>query len=1111
MIIRLFQKIALFILFVYSTLPGLYATGRILQMEQFGIDEGLSQTAVNCVIQDSYGFLWIGTQDGLNRYDGYEFKVFRNQPLDTNSLANSYVVSLCEDSKGNIWAGTRDGLSCYIRNRGIFKNYYHNPKDISTLSSSMIYYVYEDKKGFLWVKTPESMDRFDPQTESFARFPHFTDFFSASTQNNDFVIFEDFKNKLWVGTKDGLMQFDRNLGMYKRYSHDPYIVTTISNNRIKHVFEDSEQTLWIATEVGLNRYNREHDNFFRYVYKPNVEGSLPNSTVNFVFEDSKKTIWVGTENGLCTFNKETETFSPILSLFINDRRLYATSFTSMCEDMSQVLWVGTFSGLLKWDLKEPKFSLLSKTVYGENIFSNNIIASVFSENDEWIWVGTWGTGLHRYNMTTGQNFKFSTESQKKIANDYIHVITKTSQGDILLGTRSGIEIWNPKTNSFSDFFIAKGFAEHRKHFVENRIYSIKEDKKGRLWIGTRMGLYVIDGSKLIAFHNSINDESTITSNEIQAIAFDNDGFVWVGTFNGLNRINSENFEVMRFLKPQRYHSAALASNDVLSLLFSSKGELWVGTNAGLHKYNPKTNVFKFYSEQEGLPNNLINAIEEDQNGNIWVSSNWGIAMLNYQTDIISAYSIADGLQGNEFNLGASCKSDNGYLFFGGVIGLNFFTPKTIISNPKIPKIAITNVQVIGANGSEIIHVEGLSEIEVGGNFSMINIEFAALDFTKPERNMYMYKMEGLEGEWINVGNRRIASFSNLSEGTYVFTVKGTNNDKVWNDEGVSIRIIRKTKFWKSRLAIGIYWGLFILALVISTRIRTKVIRRTNKLLKEREIAMAEVENQKEELVVKNKSITDSINYAKRIQEAIMPSINHFQNVLPGSFVLYMPKDIVSGDFYWINETNNKIFVAAVDCTGHGVPGAFMSIIGVELLRNITNVQGINDAAEILNRLHSGINDTFGKGVGDESVVVKDGMDVSFCVLDKENNIIQFAGAFTSLYLIRDNKIIEVKGDRYSVGMGNENEDNQFSSHFITVEPDDMVYIFTDGYVDQFGGPEGKKFKFRRFRHLLLSIHKLPLAEQQKQLKESIDEWCGNHEQVDDILIIGIKPDMSCLF
>jgi serine phosphatase RsbU (regulator of sigma subunit) len=321
----------------------------------------------------------------------------------------------------------------------------------------------------------------------------------------------------------------------------------------------------------------------------------------------------------------------------------------------------------------------------------------------------------------------------------------------------------------------------------------------------------------------------------------------------------------------------------------------------------------------------------------------------------------------------------------------------------------------------------------------------------------------------------------------------------------------KTKFWKSKYA---YWGyvvLFFISIILFLRTRTRILRRTSKLLKEREFTMTEMEGQKEELLLKNKSITDSINYAKRIQEALLPSEQNFKKILPDSFILYMPKDIVSGDFYWINETHNKIFVAVIDCTGHGVPGAFMSIIGVELLRNITNVMGINDAAEILNRLDQGVRDTFSKNINDEAVNVKDGMDVSFCVIDKELNTLQYAGAFSNLYIIRDSKIIEIKGDRFTVGIGYEPEKSLFINHDIVIEPDDMIYMFTDGYVDQFGGPEGKKYKFRRFRHLLLNIHKYPLEIQRKYLIGSINEWKGNLEQVDDILIIGIKPDLSCMF
>jgi serine phosphatase RsbU (regulator of sigma subunit) len=375
----------------------------------------------------------------------------------------------------------------------------------------------------------------------------------------------------------------------------------------------------------------------------------------------------------------------------------------------------------------------------------------------------------------------------------------------------------------------------------------------------------------------------------------------------------------------------------------------------------------------------------------------------------------------------------------------------------------------------------------------------------------MYKVEGLDNDWIELGTKRSATFSNPGEGTYLFSVKGSNNDNVWSEQDETIRIIVKTLFWKSKVAIAIYSLLVFVALFVFVRSRTLNQRRTSRLLKEREQTMSKIERQKEELIIKNKSITDSIHYAKRIQEALIPGESHFKQIIPDSFILYLPKDIVSGDFYWINETQNKIFVAVIDCTGHGVPGAFMSIIGIELLRNITNIQGVNDAAEILNRLNVGVYDTFRVGVGQGETNVKDGMDVSFCVLDKENNTLQFAGAFTNLYIIRDSKIIEIKGDRFSVGTEGEMEKPLFKSHIIPIEQSDMIYMFTDGYVDQFGGAEGKKFKFRRFRHLLLSIHKLPLEEQKKGLRDSILEWRGDQEQVDDILIIGIKPDLSCFF
>ncbi len=1085
------------------------ASSTAIRVELFNIESGLSQTAVQCLLQDSYGFIWVGTQDGLNRFDGYSFITYRNNPLDTTTLANNYINSICEDREGNLWIGTWNGLSYFNRRDEVFKNYFHNPYKENSISDNRVFKVFQDRHGVIWVKTIAALDKFDPTNDSFIRYPHYSDIFSFSSENNDFDIFEDSNDRLWVGTKEGLMLFDRYLGLFKRYFHDPSNKSSLSSNRIKKIFEDSDQNIWIATSNGLNLFQPKTESFIRFQHNPNDPKSLPDNTVNTIYQDKMGTLWVGTELGICSFNPQKRIFNPY-TFYAKGSTFYATTITAFMEDDSDILWIGTLMGLVKWDRKSQKFKLYDKYHDGSNLFSGNYVASIFEDEKGVIWVGTWGTGLFLFNRHTYSSKKYSENfTQNRICNDYVHVIYQKIDKKVLIGTRNGVQVYLPAKQSFTDFFKYNGYDASRI-FNDNRVYDIIEDAEGYLWFATRIGLHRFDGKSMKSFYHVPTDSTSLSSNEIHALELD-ENYLWVGTFNGLNRINLNNFEIKRYMRLPNYRIGDLISNDIVSLKLSSKGVLWIGTASGLHYYIPDSDCFALYTQSDGLPNNLIYSIIEDQGGKIWVSTNWGLAEIDPESNTIISYGVSDGLQSYEFNVGSSFKSSTGELFFGGVSGFNAFYPDSIKKNLHIPPVVITSFEIISPFGKRVVPILGKEEVIINDDFSMINIEFSALDFTRPEKNNYQYKLEGLEEDWIDIGSRRSATFSNLREGTYIFRVKGSNSDGIWNEEGSSLRIIVKVKFWKSKIAFSLYIVTFFISLIIFLRTRTKMLRKTNRLLKEQENSMKEIEKQKEELLYKNKNITDSINYAKRIQEALIPTEQYFQSIMPDSFILYLPKDIVSGDFYWINETKNKIFVAVIDCTGHGVPGAFMSIIGVELLRNITNIMGLNDAGEILNRLDKAVHDIFSKDVDDYMTNIKDGMDVSFCVIDKEQNTLQFAGAFSNLYLISDSKLIEIKGDRYTVGVGGDTETPLFNSHYISVEPDDMIYLFTDGYIDQFGGPESKKFKFRRFRHLLLNIHKLPLSEQKKQLYDSMADWRGQHEQVDDILIIGIKTDLSCFF
>ncbi|MGE0076990.1 MAG: two-component regulator propeller domain-containing protein [Bacteroidales bacterium] len=1083
---------------------------QVVNVDLFNADNGLPQTNVNAAIQDSIGFLWIGTADGLCRYDGYQFVTYTNNPLDSFSICNNYIYSIADDRKGNLWIGTRYGLSRFEKSSGRFINYYASSEP-NSLSSNVVYSVFCDKQGYVWAKTLEALHCYNPSQNNFISYQHYNDIFNLPSEVGGFPIYEDSQSRLWVGTKDGLMLLDKQLSVFKKYSHDPLNVLSLSSNRITAIFEDSKGQFWVGTDNGLNQFDFRNNIFRKYHSKTDDVNCLLSRVISFIGEDKDESLWIGSDNGFCKIHADGSA-ETIQNLVYNNQKVSPKHVSVVLRDKSNVLWIGSQIGLVKWNPFESRFEGFGKDIYGNALFSNNNIVSILDDNGN-IWLGTRGDGLHLFNPTTGSNIRFSKEKPSDgISNDFVNSIFKTSKGELLVGSNDGLFLYKPNIKKFVDFFDSKGIY-CGDIFSNNRINSIVEDKNGNLWIATRVGLHLVKDKNVVSFYSRRRDSLSLSSNEVFDVLVDRNGNIWAATNNGLDCIATDLSKVTVFQRTQKYTGIELISNEILCLHEDKNGFIWIGTTSGLHRYNREANTFKLYADQQNLPTKIINAIEEDSSGRLWISTNKGLVMLNPLTDMVRTYTTSDGLLSNEFNPGASYKSVTGKMYFGSSSGFNFFSPDSIPININVPNVSITRVEIIGSQGVSVIYPNNLDKIKVPQNFKTLTIEFSALDFNYPEKNLYRYQMSGLDDKWIEAGYKHSATFTNLSEGMYYFKVMGANSDQIWCESPTVLKVQILAPFWRSKLAFFAYITLVFGIIISYLFYRNKNLKRINNLLQEREVVMFELEKQKEELMLKNKNITDSINYAKRIQDAILPPIDSFKTSLPDSFILFMPKDIVSGDFYWVNETKNKTFVAVVDCTGHGVPGAFMSIIGIELLRNITNIEGVDDAAEILNRLSISIHETFSAGVlvNEGGIKVKDGMDVAFCVIDKEYNILQYSGAYSNLYLLRDGKIIEVKGDRYSVGMASETGHLLFSSHYIPIQPDDMIYIFTDGYVDQFGGPEGKKFKFRRFRHLLLNIHKMPLDAQRKHLYDSIMEWKGEDEQVDDILIIGIRPDLSCMF
>ncbi|MCK6648148.1 MAG: SpoIIE family protein phosphatase, partial [Bacteroidia bacterium] len=668
----------------------------------------------------------------------------------------------------------------------------------------------------------------------------------------------------------------------------------------------------------------------------------------------------------------------------------------------------------------------------------------------------------------------------------------------------GLNLFNEKTRSFSAF---KHNDVDPSSISSDDVWCIKEDKEGNLWIGTWGGglnKLNIQTKKFSHYKFDAAQPSFISNDRVISLLVDDKGTVYAGTNGGgLNVYNKTNNSFVRY-KHSDTDSLSISSDRVRCIIQDSKNNIWIGTDGGGYNlFDPIKKNFTHFTEKDGLCNNVVYGIVEDDLGNLWFSTNGGISKYNFKRKNYQNFDVRDGLQSNEFNQGAFLRSGNGKIYFGGVNGFNVFEPSSIQKNPNRPPVYITSIKLFNNEIVKDTMSSFIKELNLNYSDNFLSFEFAALDYTSSDKNKYACKMEGFDKDWIELGNRRFISYTNLDPGKYVFRVKGSNNDGVWNEQGNYIVITIAPPFWKT-----IWFYLTMIALVV-LGIYAYIQLRTKKLQRDKRVLEKEVENRTHEIVFqkniierKNKDITDSITYAKRIQQAILPSVDLIKKMLPESFVLYKPKDIVSGDFYWMEQSGTQTMIAAVDCTGHGVPGAFMSIVGYNLLNQAVNERGLTKPSSILDEMNKGILKQLKQQT--EEHTVRDGMDMSLCTIDFKTKTLQYAGANNSLWIIRAGELIVLKADKQPIGSFYNDEIRAFTNHEFQLQQDDHIYLFTDGYADQFGGQDGKKFKYKKLQELLLSCSGKGMEQQLNALDQTIEQWKGNLEQVDDILIIGIK-------
>lgn len=1046
------------------------------QADFYSVHKGFLLSAINCIYQDKAGFLWMGTRDGLVRYDGYKFKNYQYQYADSTSLPGNNISSITGDTAGNLYLLANHGLIRYNSQTGAFTNLTRINFLLNRAGHSLLFDVHMSEGALLWIRTNSGLVTVDCSNGKYViGYP--------------LVIADHEMVSFGAGT---LLEFDGRVYTFSNktiYYSDlqnsgtiPFETTRYGN--ISGVFTPDAKQLGVITTQGVFIIDARGQAVPVNTKPANGKGvsiAIPVAPSGYLLAQS--------ERMHLSIEGQSEDI-PAAHLQVNK---YHNYFTRAFVDKAGNVWAGGQSGLLKIS----KTDSIYFTGQVPLPFAGDKLVTAYLEADGNQYFGTVSEGLWVWynNLQRGQQLTTGTEPVRQLTADRLGGIFA------IIGTKlfryDGREL-APVQKVFP--FVPDSV------WVSQKVNCISSDHTGSYWVGTSHRLIHVDiGTQEYKIYSVLkNNIRKVLLKEVKNIRFSSDGKVVLSMEDGLMVISSDftSFELYSG-EDFQFKSNRLSSKIINDIYIDKKDNIWIATSNGLNLLDPGERVFVF-TRESGIGNNAIYRVLPDSADNLWLPTNQGILKYDQkQAGFISFHQLY-GFQVNEHTRFGCNRRLDGSFFFSGSNGQILFYPDSLVSSVNQPVVHITEITEVSRKGiHELFPVRGT--IRIGYNKAFLSIDLSVLDFNKPYLVKYAYRINqpGNEGAWIYIDNKHEVSLGSLLPGEYTFEAKATNEDHIWSKEVTSLRIRVVAPFWNSRWAYFAYFLLALIATIFLYIARTRNIRKLKKEYKERERISQQISRQKEELIQKNKNITDSINYAKRIQEAMMPSKALFDKFLPESFVLHKPKDIVSGDFYWINEKKGKIFVAAVDCTGHGVPGAFMSIIGFELFRKITGSQGVEEPAHILNIL----NDNFAEIFRDvHNFTLKDGMDIALCVIDKKRNVVEFSGAFNPLYLVRDNTISEVRGDRFSVGLEDGSDEAQrFTNHSIPLEKADVLYIFTDGFADQFGGPEGKKFKYRRFRHILLTIHKLPMSLQAEVLEQTIDEWRGSLEQIDDILIIGFKP------
>jgi len=884
------QALKRLLIIALMALPNLlYAQNQQLHFEHLGTEQGLSDLNSNCMLQDSRGFIWIGTENGLNRYDGYNFKIFKNNLQDTSSISNNYAQDIKEDNQGNIWVATQGGgLNKFDRKTNTFHRYMHDAKKKNSISSDFLSKIAVDAHNRIWIATQQDgLDLLDPSTGRWTHYINDPKNHNSIGGNEIITVFRDSGDHIWIGTvNNGLDLFDGK-NTFRHFRHSKKIATSLSGDYITSIFEDSDHRLWIGTrEDGINLLDAATGVCKHFLNDPDHANSLINNSIQCIAEDSQRNLWIGTENGgLSVFNYKERRFDTYAQDDVDHTSLKSNSVDVILKDNFGNMWLATYGGGISlYQKNKSTFTHYTHSSLSASL-SNNFVLCLFEGVDKDIWIGTDGGGLNDMNPRTGKftTYKHQRFDRNSISGNNILSIKQDGQKNLWIGTwGNGVSLMDIKTKTFKSF---KHDNNDPGSLSGNDIYAIGQTPDNRIWIGTfgnGLDLYQPKSNNFLHYRHDDNDTKSLSSDIISLLFTDSKGNLWVGTDDaGLNLYQPKTNNFARFQYNRKANS--LSNNSVTDMCEDRNGNIWISTQGGLNLFDVRTHLFKVFTVKDGLPGDDTQAVVEDKNGMMWVSTSNGLSMYNPRVNKFINFTTEDGLQADQFKAHSAINSSKGILYFGGINGLNAFSPARVTNMVYNVPLVLTGFELFNKSVQvEQNHQDAsplrqdISEtrsITLSHDQSAISFEYASLDYLSPRKKQYAYMLENFDKGWNYVGDQNRAAYTNLPPGNYVFKVKSQHSAGKWSPNILSLKVTIVPPFWMT------WWfrasaGLFLLGCVYGIyRYRvSSIMAQKDKLERQVKERTAEVRRQSEELQAQSENL-QALNEELQAQSEELQSVN----------------------------------------------------------------------------------------------------------------------------------------------------------------------------------------------------------------------------------------------